>query len=424
MRHGTRFVRKAEQMKKNIMKKYADLIVRIGANVQKGQAVIVHMDVDQGEFAALIADACYKAGASRVDFEWSYQPLTKLDYRYQTLTELSKVPEWKKQKLQLMVDENPCRIYIESEDPDGLKGVNRAKMQKARMKRYPILKPYNDAMENQYQWVIAAIPSFAWAKKVFPDEKKHQAYEHLWEAILATVRVTEDNDQIEAWKQHNADFEARCKWLNDHRFDTISYKSSNGTDFRVGMIPEGRFCGGGETSLRGTFFNPNLPTEEIFISPKKGIAEGTLVATKPLSYQGQLIDRFSITFHEGKAVSWEAPEGQKEILDRMLTMDEGAAYLGEIALVPESSPISQSGILFYNTLFDENASCHVALGRGFMDTIDDFEHKTLEECRALGVNDSMIHVDFMVGAPDLAITGWKDGVPTPIFVNGEWAAEV
>ena len=407
-------------MNKTIMKKYAALIARVGANVKKGQPVVIYADVDQGEFVSYVTEECYKAGASRVTHEWSYQPITKMTYKYRTLKSLSTVPAWQESKMQAMVEEVPCRIRIESSDPDGLRGINQEKMQKSRMATYPIMKKYNDALENKDQWTIAAVPSYAWAKKVFPGEKKNKAYEMLWEAILKAVRVTKDNDPIKAWDEHNENLKKRSTWLNEQHFDYLHYTSANGTDFRAWLIPEGKWCGGGDTSLLGNFFNPNLPPEEIFTSPKRGSAEGKLVSTKPLSYQGQLIENFYITFKDGKAVEWGAEKG-KELLDRMLSMDEGAAYLGELALVPKNSPISESGILFYNTLFDENASCHVALGRGFMDTIVDFQNKTLEECRELGINDSMIHVDFMIGADDMTITGYKDGKATPIFVNGTWA---
>lgn len=407
-------------MKKTIMKKYAALVARVGINVRKGQPVLIYSDVDQGEFASYVAEECYKAGASRVDFEWSYQPITKMTYKYRTLKSLSTVPAWQEEKLKQMVEEVPCRIYIESEDPDGLRGINREKMQKARMATYPITKKYRDALENRDQWTIVAVPSYAWAKKVFPTEKKNRAYEMLWEAILKTVHVDADNDPIAEWQKHNDNFRARCAWLNEKKFDYLEYKSANGTDFRASLIPEGQWCGGGETTLSGNYFNPNMPTEEIFTTPMRGKAEGKLVSTKPLSYQGQLIENFSITFRDGKAVEWEAEQG-RELLDQMLSMDEGAAYLGELALVPKNSPIAESGILFYNTLFDENASCHVALGRGFMDCIENYHNRTLEECQKLGVNDSMIHVDFMIGAPDLCITGYKNGEATPIFVNGTWA---
>lgn len=407
-------------MKKTTIRKYARLIARVGANIKKGQPVIIFAEADQYEFVTVLVDECYKAGASKVSLEWGYDPITKLQYRHCSLKELSKVEKWQEAKLQNMVDTLPCRIYIESSDPDGLKGINIQKMQKASIARYPIIKPYRDAIDGKHQWTIAAVPSFAWAKKVFPNEKKHRAFEMLWESILATVRVTDDNDPIAEWEKHNENLKKRSTWLNEQGFDYIEYKSSNGTDFRASLIPEAEWHAGGDTTIGGNFFNPNLPTEEVFTSPKKGFAEGKLVSTKPLSYDGQIIDKFFITFKDGKAVEWDAEVG-KPLLDKMLSMDEGAKYLGELALIPDDSPISNSGILYYNTLFDENASCHVAMGRGFTETIKGFADKSLEECYALGINDSMIHVDFMIGAPDLTITGYKNGVATPIFVDGNWA---
>ena len=407
-------------MKKTILRKYARLIARVGANIQKGQPVRLFVNVNAAEFAAMVTDECYKAGASRVDVEWSFQPVTKLHFRHQTQKSLNKVQVWQEEKMKLMAEELPCRIFIISEDPDGLKGVNQTKMQKARIAQYPIIKPYREAIENKHQWCIAAAPSYEWAKKVFRGLSKHAAYEKLWEAILASVRVTEDNDPEEAWRIHNENFRKRCDWLNAQKFDYLTYKSANGTDFKAWLIPEGHWCGGGEYTKQGVYFNPNLPTEEIFTSPCKGKAEGTLVATKPLSYEGQLIENFSITFEDGKAVSCKAEKGQP-LLEKMLSMDEGARMLGELALIPCDSPINNSGILYYETLFDENASCHVALGRGFNDCIDGYMDLSNDECRALGINDSMIHVDFMIGAPDMEITGYKNGKAVPIFRNGEWA---
>ncbi len=407
-------------MTKTMQKKYARLIARVGANIKKGQPVRIYCEADQHEFITILVNECYKAGASRVEVDWAFQAVTKLNYKHRTLKSLSEVPAWQEERLKLMVEEVPCRIYIESEDPYGLAGVNREKMQKSQMARYKITKKYSDALENKDQWCIAAVPSYAWAKRVFPNETKNKAYNMLWDAILETVYVTKDNDPEEAWKNHNANLKKRTAYLNDKKFDYLHYKSSNGTDFKAWLIPESHWCGGGETTLSGNFFNPNLPTQEVFISPKKGFAEGKVVSTKPLSWQSQIIDEFYIVFKEGKAVEWDAKVG-KDLLDKMLTMDEGAKYLGELALIPHDSPIANTGILFYNTLFDENASCHVALGRGFCDTIDGFEEKSLEECQALGVNDSMIHVDFMIGAPDLEITGYKDDVAYPIFKDGNWA---
>ena len=407
-------------MKKTLLKKYANLIARVGANIQKGQPVFLYVNVNASDFAVMVADACYRAGASEVIVDWQCQPMMKQHVRHMSQKVLNEVSPWQLEKLKFMADELPCRIYIVSDDPDGLNGVNQTKMQKASIAQYPVIKPYREAIENRHQWCIAAAPSYEWAKKVFPELSRHAAYEKLWQAILESVRVTEENDPVEAWRVHNENFLRRCDWLNEKKFEYLTYRSANGTDFTAWLMPEGHWNGGGETTKQGTYFNPNLPTEEIFTSPCKGRAEGTLVATKPLSYQSQLIENFSLTFRDGRVVSCKAEKGQP-LLEKMISMDEGASMLGELALIPCDSPINNTGILFYETLFDENASCHVALGRGFNDCIDGYMDKTNEECKALGVNDSMIHVDFMIGAPDMEITGWKNGRATPIFKNGEWA---
>lgn len=406
-------------MKKTILRKYARLIAECGVNVQKGQEVFIQAELDQPEFVQMVVEECYKLKAKKVVVDWDYQPLTKLHVRYRSLATLSKLDNYEEARWQHYVDTIPCRIYLISEDPDGLKGVNQEKMAKSQQKKYPIIKGYRDQIENKYQWCIAAVPGAAWAKKLFPQLRTSQAIEKLWEAILETSRVWDD--PVAAWKEHNTDLQNRCNYLNSLGIKQLRYQSSNGTDFTVGMIDEAQFCGGGETSLQGIFFNPNIPTEECFISPKKGVAEGIVYSTKPLSYQGQLIDHFWIRFHEGKAVEWNA-EQNNELLTKLITMDEGSCYLGECALVPYDSPINQSGLLFYNTLFDENAACHLALGMGFADTIKDFEHKTLDECRALGVNDSMVHEDFMIGSRDLAIDAvCRDGRTVSIFRDGTWA---
>ena len=406
-------------MKKTILKKYARLIAEVGVNVQKGQEVFIVAGLDQPEFVAMVVDECYKLGAGRVVVDWDYQPLEKLHVRHQSIKTLSELTEYQEARYKHYLDKLPCRIYLDSDDPDGLRGINQAKQAKARQKRYPLIKGYVDQLENKYQWCIAAVPGAAWAKKLFPELSKRQAIEKLWEAILATSRV--NDDPIQAWKDHNKDLHDRCAWLNSLDIEKLHYTASNGTDFTVGMILEAEFKGGGDTSLQGIFFNPNIPTEECFISPMKGVAEGIVYASKPLSRDGQLIDKFWIRFHEGKAVEWHA-DLNDALLGQIITMDEGSAYLGECALVPYDSPIQNSGILFYNTLFDENAACHLALGMGFADTIKGFEEKTLEECRALGINDSMIHVDFMIGTADMAIDAiTRDGRTVPVFRNGNWA---
>ena len=406
-------------MKKTVLREYARLIVRCGVNVQKGQEVLIYAGLDQPEFVQMVVEEAYKAKAKKVTVDWDYQPLQKLHVRHQSVKTLGEVTEWQKAKLQHFVDVVPCRIHLVSEDPDGLKGINMEKLAKARQLRYPIVKPYHDQLENKDQWCIAAVPGAAWAKKVFPGMRTSAAMEKLWEAILYTSRVTDD--PVKAWQEHNADLHDRCAYLNSLNIRSLHYTADNGTDLTVGMIPEGEWKGGGDTSLRGIFFNPNIPTEECFISPKRGQAEGIVYSTKPLSYQGQLIENFSVRFENGKAVEVKAEKGE-ELLKTMISMDGGAAYLGECALVPQRSPIAESGILFYNTLFDENAACHLALGMGFADTIQDFQNKTLEECRALGINDSMIHEDFMIGCDSLDIDGiCEDGKVVPIFRGGNWA---
>ena len=406
-------------MKKTVLRSYARLIARAGVNIRPGQEVFIEADLDQPEFVQMLVEECYKCKAKKVVVDWNYQPLQKIHYRYRTLTTLGKVENYEEARWQHYVDTIPCRIYLISEDPDGLKGINQEKMAKAQQKRYPIAKPYRDAIENKYQWCIAAVPGKAWAKKLFPELRPAAAVEKLWENILATSRV--DDDPIAAWETHNKDLHDRCAYLNSLHIEKLHYTSATGTDFTVGMIPEGRFCGGSEKSLQGIVFNPNIPSEECFISPKRGQAEGIVYATKPLSYQGQLIDKFWIKFHEGKAVEWHA-DVNNELLTKLITMDKGSAYLGECALVPYDSPIRKSGILFYNTLFDENASCHLAFGEAYPECIEGGESMTREEVQAHGLNYSLTHVDFMVGTADLSIVGTThDGREIPVFINGNFA---
>lgn len=408
-------------MKKSILKKYAALIVKTGVNVQKGQEVLIQASVDQSELVKMIVKEAYLAGAREVTVDWDCQAVTRLKYRYETIKTLSTVKEWQKEKLSRQVEVKPCMIHLVSDAPDSLKGVSPEKMSKVQMKRYPIIKPYRDALDNQFQWTIAAAPSEDWAKKVFPEERTKAAVEKLWKSILHCVYVTEDNDPVEEWKKHNESFAERSEWLNSLHLTELHYESANGTNFTVGLLPNVKWDGGSEVSLQNIEFSPNLPTEEIFTSPAKGKAEGVLVATKPLSYHGQIIDKFSITFKDGKAVDCKAEVGE-DILRNMIQSDENAGYLGEVALIPVNSPINESGVLFYNTLFDENASCHVALGRGFTNLLEGYEDMTQEELETCGINSSMIHVDFMIGSEDMKITGTtKDGEKVSIFENGTWA---
>lgn len=408
-------------MKKTILRKYAQLLVRSGVNIKKGQGCLISAEVAQHDFAEMVAEEAYRAGAKWVRMDWVDQAFTKLKYRHESVTQLSQVAEWEKAQQQYTVDQLPVRIHLTSADPDGLKGLNVEKMQKVNGARMKVLKPYRDAIDNKHQWLIAAVPSEKWAKKVFPGMRTSTAVEKLWEAILSSVRVSADNDPTEEWKKHNASLKEKCAILNEMQFEYLHYESAEGTDFKCWLIPGGQWHGGGDELPDGTFYNPNMPTEEAFTSPMRGKCEGTLVASLPLSYQGNLIDGFSLTFKDGKVVSCKAEQGQ-ELLEKMVSMDEGASMLGELALVPDDSPISNSGILFYNTLFDENAACHVALGRGFNETIEGYENMTNEQLKEMGINDSIIHVDFMIGSKTLNITGYKkDGTAIPVFVNGNWA---
>ena len=406
-------------MKKTVMRSYAKLIVRVGANVQKGQEVRVFASLDQPEFIKMLAEECYKAGASRVTVDWNYPELTKLSARYMKLRDLSETREWEKARMQDMVDHLPVRIFIESEDPDGLRGIN-PKYFKAFAARIKISKPYRDAIDNKHQWCIAAVPGEAWAKKVHPELSKRAAVEQLWKDILYTARA-DGEDPIADWEEHNRDLKARSKYLNDLHLRELRYHSANGTDFKVGLIPTAEFHAGRDTTMQGVVYDPNMPTEEVFTSPDRRTAEGIVYATKPLSYQGQLIENFSVRFEKGRAVEVKAEKGQ-DVLEQIISMDEGCHYLGECALVPKESPIHQSGLLFYNTLFDENAACHLALGFGFDECVKGFENMTKEELYEIGVNDAGNHTDFMIGSDDLSIDGVDEhGNVNPIFRNGTWA---
>ena len=407
-------------MKKTVLKNYAKLIAKTGVNVKSGQDVIIRAELDQPEFVAYVAEECYRAGARNVRVEWSHQPVSRLNAIYQSEDTLAEVAPWQEEKLRDQSLSLPAVIYLESADPDGMNGVDAHKVSSASMRRFPKIKPYRDAMENKYQRCIAAVAGKNWAKKVFPKEKNAQAAEEkLWEAILRCSHA--EGNPIGNWNEHNKNLSERCRILNGLHLKKLFYRSSNGTDLTVGLMPEGVFAGGGETTLSGRYFNPNIPSEEVFTTPRRGLAEGVVYSTKPLSYQGQLIENFHLRFADGKVTEAAAEKGE-EVLKKMLAMDEGASYLGECALVPFDSPINESGLLFYNTLFDENASCHLALGRGFSMCVKDYENYSDEKIKELGVNDSMIHVDFMIGARDLSIEGeTEDGARVAIFKNGNWS---
>ncbi|MFA6815205.1 MAG: aminopeptidase [Lentisphaeria bacterium] len=401
------------------LEEYAKLIVEKGLNLDKDQEVLIIAGLDQPEFVRMVAEKCYQAGAAKVVTDWQDMPMSKLGYLYQSEKMLSSIEKWQLEKLQWRVDKLPAMLWLDSDDPDGMSGVDPEKRAKSQQARFPKIKPYRDAMENKFQWCIAGVPGKKWAQKVFPGMSAAQAEEKLWDAILTASRTK--GNAVANWDKHNSLIHQRTQKLNSYHLTALEYHSANGTDFTVGLIPKGLFAGGCEKDLSGRVFNPNIPSEEIFTSPKCGEAEGLLVATKPLSWQGSLIENFSIRFQDGKVVDVQAEKG-KDVLEKMVTMDKGAGLLGECALIAYNSPINNTGVLFYNTLYDENASCHVALGRGFNNCIENFEKYSQEEIHQMGINDSMIHVDFMIGSQDLSITGiTAKGEKISVFQNGEWS---
>ena len=408
-------------MKKTVLKGYARLIARTGAAVQKGQPVIIVAGLEQPEFIELLAAECYRAGASEVEVDWRHQPLTRLAVRYKSAKKLGEVKAWEEEKQRWQTEALPARIVVLSEDPDGLAGIDQAKYAAGMQARYQKLRPYIDARENREQWCIAAVPGEKWAKKVFPELPKGRAVERLWEAILSCSRALE-GDPLENWRLHDLDIKARAEALNAMGLTALEYRDPNGTELRVGLIPEALFLGGAERCpVNGVEYNPNIPSEELFVTPRAGDAEGVVHATRPLAVQGVLIEDFWLRFEGGRVVELHA-EKNEDALRTLVGMDEGAAMLGECALVPYESPIRESGLLFYNTLFDENAACHLALGRGYSSNIRDYEKYSLDELRAMGVNDSMVHEDFMIGSAELDITGLTaSGERLPIFRSGGWA---
>lgn len=410
---------KGDTMKKTLIRKYANLLVRRGVNLQKGQTLRISSDVEAADFVKLLVEEGYRAGAANVYVDWTCTEVTKQGYRHRGIRSLCDIPEWRVEKLKHESKLLPASIYVDCEDPDALRGIDQNKLRKASVAAGKKFKPIREDMENKYQWLVAAYPGKKWAKKMFPGLRASAATEKLWEAILKTCLVDDGTDALAAWDEKNKNFISRCEWLNKFNFDYLEYRSSNGTDFRCWLMPQSRWCGGGDTTLSGVYFNPNMPTEEIFTTPLAGKCEGRLVSTKPLSLRGTLVENFYIDFKEGKAAEWRAEKGE-EALTNLINTDEGSRMLGELALVPVDSPINESGLLFYNTLFDENASCHVALGMGYTSCFDGFESLTQEEMHKAGVNDSIVHVDFMIGSPDLCVTGYKNGKATKIFVNGRF----
>lgn len=404
-----------------ILEKYAQLAVEVGANVQKGQLVWVNASTETKELARLITKAAYNAGAAEVSVQWSDNYVSRMGYDSMSVETLEEVPTWLIDKYKYFIEKGGCVISIASPIPGLNAGIDPIKMQRSGIARSKALSFYQDhMMGNRAQWSIVASSNLVWAKKVFPDLDGNEAVEALWTAIFDASRVTADNDPIAEWAEHNKTLLAHNKVLNDFQFDTLHFQNSLGTDLTVKLVEDHIWAGGGEDSTEGVYFNPNIPTEENFTMPSKFGVNGKVVATKPLNYQGNLIEDFWIEFVDGKVSNYDAKK-EKATLKNLVEYDEGSCYLGEVALISHDSPISNSGILFLNTLFDENASCHLALGRAYPMNVKGGTEMTREELLAVGSNQSMAHSDFMFGSEDMDIVGTqKDGTKVQIFKNGDF----
>jgi aminopeptidase len=400
------------------MRQYAKLLVHSGANIQNAQEVEIKAELDQPEFIRILVEECYKAGASRVIVTWQDQMIRILDNDFQSEEILSKYEKWQEEFLKYKADNLVVEIYILSEDPGGMLCKDQTKMVRAYNARRKIEKPYRIQTDGKVQWLIAAVPGKAWAKKLFPELSVIEAEEKLWNLIL---ECSYENEQ--GWKNHIALLKKHQEYLNSLCIDSLHYFAGNGTDLEVGLIPESHFCAGEDKTISGIPYCANIPTEECYISPMKGAAEGIVYSTKPLSYQGQIIENFSVVFKKGKVVDVSAEKNQG-LLEKIVNTDNGSAFLGECALVPFESPINRSGVIFQETLFDENACCHLALGEGFAECLNEFETLSYQETREKGINESTIHVDFMIGTDDLQITAHcRDGKYVPIFKYGTWYTE-
>jgi len=404
-----------------ILKKYAKLVIEVGANVQKGQLVAINSSTETRELARLLVESAYKAGAKKVAVEWNDNYVSRYGYDGMSIETLQEVPQYIIDKYQYFVDQGGCIISIASPIPGLNAGVDPKKMQASGIAQSKALSFFRDhMMGNRSQWTVIAAPNAVWAKKVFPKLNDDEAVEAVWDAILVASRVTETNNTIEEWAEHNERLLSHNNVLNKYQFESLHFKNSLGTDLTVKLVDDHVWAGGGENSTKGVYFNPNIPTEENFTMPHKFGVNGKVVATKPLNYQGNLIEDFWLEFKDGKVVNYDAKK-QKETLKNLVELDEGSSYLGEVALISYDSPISNSNILFLNTLFDENASCHLALGRAYPMNVKGGNDMTPEQLEKVGYNMSMAHSDFMFGSKDLDVVGTtKDGKKVTIFENGDF----
>lgn len=405
------------------LERYADLIVRKGVNVKPGQEVVVQAPVDVAAFVRLLVARAYAVGAGHVTVIWNDDAVTRLTYENVDASWFETVPAWQREQLDSLAEAGACFIFVEGADPEALKGIDPAKPAAASKARNTQCVKYRHGMDfNINPWCIAGAPVAAWVRQVYPGVEDEVATYRLWCAILSVARADGDDPEA-AWELHNATFEKNLRLLNERHFDRLHYTSANGTDLWVGMTDKHVWEGGSSSTPDGHVFFPNIPTEEVFTSPHCERVDGVVYSALPLVRHGNKIDRFWLRFENGLVVDFDAEVG-RDTLASILDTDEGARRLGEVALISKNTPIRETETLFYDTLYDENASCHLALGSGFPECYEGGYAMTQDDLRDLGLNKSGTHVDFMIGADDLDIMGvTADGEEIPVFVNGQWTWE-
>ncbi|WP_462408766.1 aminopeptidase [Neobacillus sp. Marseille-QA0830] len=407
------------EFQKNL-EKYAELAVKVGVNVQKGQTLVVNSSIEVAEFVRLVVKKAYEAGAFNVIVNWSDDIVNRTKYDLAPDEAFTEYPEWRAKEQEALVEKGAAFMSIVSSSPDLLKGVNPTRIANFQKTAGKALSKYRQAIQSdKVSWTVIAAASTAWAAKVFPDMSDGQQTAKLWDAIFKAVRVDTENP-VEAWKKHDETLHNKVRYLNEKRYAKLHY-SAPGTDLTIELPKKHLWVGAGSLNEKGDQFMANMPTEEVFTVPLKTGVNGTVASTKPLSYGGNIIDRFSVTFENGRIVNVKAEEGE-EVLKHLVETDEGSHFLGEVALVPYDSPISMSNVLFYNTLFDENASNHLAIGSAYAFCIEGGKKMTAKELQENGLNESLTHVDFMIGSAAMDIDGiTADGKTEPVFRKGKWA---
>ncbi|WP_018933499.1 aminopeptidase [Gracilibacillus lacisalsi] len=404
-----------------LLKKYAQLALHTGVNLQEGQGLLVQAPIEAIELVRIVVKEAYEMGAKNVHVEWKDDQLTYLKMKHAPMEVLETFPEWRKDAMVSMVKEGYAVLNIYGENPDLLQDIDGKRMAAVTKASSTALKEYRDyLMNDRARWSIVGYPTTEWAQKIYPDLNAKEAKEQLWKEIFRIARADQD-DPIEAWNEHNQLLRNAREYLNEKNYAKLHFQAT-GTDLTI-ELPEGHIWhGGAAKATDGVTFNPNIPTEEVFSMPHKYGVNGQVTSTKPLSFQGQLIENFTLTFKDGKVVDYSCKKGEGALKQLLEADDDGASRLGEVALVPHESPVSQAGIIFFNTLFDENASCHIALGKAYPTNIKGGSDMKEKEMDQYGVNDSIVHEDFMIGSADMNIDGiTKDGEKEAIFRNGTWA---